>query len=97
MDFPADAPRQIETPVGLVEALGVPILETWAARFLVAIVDSEATVRRVKPDLRAVEAISFGETGDRGNAPKYGPEHRQRILALLDRPPPVDPILRRKL
>ena len=67
MDFPADAPRRIETPAGLVEAIGVPILETWAARFLVAIVEDEATVRGVRPDLKAVEAISFGETGERGN------------------------------
>ena len=25
----------------------------------------------------------YRETGDRGNEPKYGPEHGQRILALL--------------
>jgi transposase len=31
----------------------------------------------------------LSETGDRGNAPKYGPEHGQRILALLDQPPPA--------
>ena len=29
------------------------------------------------------------ETGNRGNDPKYGPEHGQRVLALLDQPPPV--------
>jgi transposase len=28
------------------------------------------------------------DTGERGAAPKYGPEHDARILALLDRPPP---------
>ena len=31
----------------------------------------------------------LSETGDRGNDPKYGPEHGQRILALLDKPPPA--------
>src|ERR1700746_819910 len=31
----------------------------------------------------------LSETGDRGNEPKYGPEHGQRILALLDQPPPA--------
>ena len=31
----------------------------------------------------------LSETGDRGNNPKYGPEHGQRILALLDQPPPA--------
>ena len=31
----------------------------------------------------------LSETGDRGNDPKYGPEHGQRILARLDKPPPA--------
>jgi transposase len=29
------------------------------------------------------------ETGHRGAAPKYGPAHQQRILAMLDQPPPA--------
>jgi transposase len=43
------------------------------------------------------------ETGNRGNDPKYGPEHGQRILALLDKPPPAGysnwtaPLLAREL
>ena len=67
MDFPSNPPRRIETPPGLAEAIGASVLETWAARFLVAIVNSEATVRAVRPDLKAIETISAGETGDRGN------------------------------
>src|SRR6201994_1508089 len=45
----------------------------------------------------------LSETGDRGNEPKYGPEHGQRILALLDQPPPTGysnwtaPLLAREL
>ena len=45
----------------------------------------------------------LSETGDRGNEPKYGPEHGQRILAILDKPPPVGyfdwtaPLLAREL
>jgi transposase len=31
----------------------------------------------------------LSETGDRGAEPKYGPEHGQRILAMLDRSPPA--------
>ena len=31
----------------------------------------------------------LSETGDRGAAPKYGPEHGRRILAALDRAPPA--------
>ena len=30
----------------------------------------------------------LSETGERGAAPKYGPAHRKRILAMLDQPPP---------
>jgi transposase len=29
------------------------------------------------------------ETGERGAAPKYGPTHQRRILAMLDHPPPA--------
>jgi transposase len=45
----------------------------------------------------------LSETGDRGAEPKYGPEHGQRILALLDQPPPAGysnwtaPLLAREL
>src|ERR1700751_1349600 len=45
----------------------------------------------------------LSETGDRGNDPKYGAEHGQRILALLDKPPPAGysnwtaPLLAREL
>ena len=45
----------------------------------------------------------LGETGSRGAAPKYGPEQRKRILAMLDRPPPdgysdwTAPLLAREL
>ena len=31
----------------------------------------------------------LSETGDRGADAKYGPEHDQRILAMLDRSPPA--------
>jgi transposase len=30
----------------------------------------------------------LAETGERGAAPKYGPAHQKRILAMLDQPPP---------
>ena len=31
----------------------------------------------------------LSEVGDRGAEAKYGTEHKQRILAMLDRPPPA--------
>jgi PhzF family phenazine biosynthesis protein len=67
MDFPAAMPRRIDIPTGLAEAIGAPVLEAWVARFVVAIVDSESTVRGLKPDLKAIEAICADETGERGN------------------------------
>jgi transposase len=33
--------------------------------------------------------VGLSETGDRGAEAKYGTEHQQRILAMLDRPPPA--------
>jgi transposase len=45
----------------------------------------------------------LNEAGDRGAEPKYGPEHCQRILAMLDQPPPAGysnwaaPLLAREL
>jgi transposase len=45
----------------------------------------------------------LSETGDRGAVPRYGPEHGQRILAMLDRAPPAGysnwtaPLLARQL
>lgn len=67
MDFPAQPPRRVETPPGLAEALGVEPQEVWASTYLVAILKDEAQVRGVRPDLVALEAVSSGATGGRGN------------------------------
>ena len=67
MDFPADAPRRIESPQGLAEALGAQPLEVWAGRFLVVMVDTEACVRALRPDLVQVAQLGAEATGGRGN------------------------------
>jgi PhzF family phenazine biosynthesis protein len=67
MDFPASPPKQTAIPAGLVEALGATPTEVWAASYLVAVFDSEAAVRGLKPDLAAVEKIAGEATGGRGN------------------------------
>ncbi len=67
MDFPANAPKQTAIPDGLVEALGATPDEVWAGSYLVAVFDSEAAVRALKPDLAAVEKIAGEATGGRGN------------------------------
>ncbi|CAN1486625.1 COG0384 Predicted epimerase, PhzC/PhzF homolog [Caulobacteraceae bacterium] len=67
MDFPASPPKQTAIPAGLVEALGARPTEVWGASYLVAVFDSEAAVRGLKPDLAAVEKIAGEATGGRGN------------------------------
>ena len=67
MDFPATPPHRIDTPAGLVEALGVEPTEVWAAQFLVCILEDEAAVRAVAPDLVALKDISSAATQGRGN------------------------------
>jgi PhzF family phenazine biosynthesis protein len=67
MDFPAQPPAQVATPPGLAEALGVKPEEVWVSTYLVAVLKDEAAVRAVQPDLVALEAVSSGATGGRGN------------------------------
>jgi len=79
MDFPASIPHRITPPSGLAEALGVTPTEVWAAQFLIAIVEDEAAVRAVQPDLATLKEISSVATQGRGNvavaavAPKNAP------------------------
>jgi PhzF family phenazine biosynthesis protein len=67
MDFPARPPVQIEVPAGLEAAIGAPIQEVWQGPYLVALVQDEATVRSLTPDIAAIEKIASSTTSDRGN------------------------------
>jgi PhzF family phenazine biosynthesis protein len=67
MDFPADPPKRTAAPEGLERAVGAPLQEVWAARYLVALVADEAAVRAVQPDIAAVNLIAGEATGGRGN------------------------------
>lgn len=66
MDFPADPPRRTQIPAGLSEALGARPSEVWAGAYLVAVVENEATVRKLRPDLNALKAIGGEATGGPG-------------------------------
>jgi len=66
MDFPADPPRRTKTPAGLAEALGAQPVEVWAGAYLIAVMDSEATVRSLKPDLAALKLIEGEAAGGPG-------------------------------
>jgi PhzF family phenazine biosynthesis protein len=59
LDFPTRVPRPCPPPAGLVEALGATPRETLAARDLLAVFDSEAEVRALKPDLAKLAALEF--------------------------------------
>lgn len=73
MDFPADPPRRIATPAGLAEALGATPLEVWAGAYLIAVLDSEAAVRGLNPDLPALKRV--------GDKAREGPG--QTVVAAL--------------
>src|ERR1700741_4082528 len=47
------------------------------------------TVSKWRVRYASKRMAGLSETGDRGNDPKYGAAHGQRILALLDKPPPA--------
>jgi PhzF family phenazine biosynthesis protein len=85
MDFPADSPRRTAIPEGLAEALGVQPLEVWAGAYLVAIVESEAVVRGLKPDLARLRRIVGEATGAPGNV---------SVAALADKDAPYDVVSR---
>jgi PhzF family phenazine biosynthesis protein len=67
MDFPAQPPRRIETPPGLAEALGAEPQEVWASAYLVAVLEDEAAVRGLSPDIARLHQVSREATLGRGN------------------------------
>ena len=61
LDFPAAPPEEVPVSEGLADALGVEPERTYATGALgdlLTVVADEATVRRMQPDLAAIEAIS---------------------------------------
>ncbi len=67
MDFPANPPARVDTPSGLAEALGAKPAETWAGPYLVAILEDEAAVRGLKPDVAAIQRVAEEALDGRGN------------------------------
>jgi len=85
MDFPADPPQRIGTPAGLEAAIGARVAEVWVAAYLVAVLEREAAVRGLKPDLVAVEKISEAAGARRGDL---------AVTALADPDSPHDVVSR---
>ena len=67
MDFPSNPPSRAAEPAGLAAALGVKPVEVWAAQYLVAILENEAQVRELQPDIAALRPISSAATRGPGN------------------------------
>jgi PhzF family phenazine biosynthesis protein len=54
LDFPTRAPNPLPCPDGLQEALGVKVKETWLTRDLFALLEDEAAVKDLRPDMGAI-------------------------------------------
>lgn len=68
MDFPAVRSHRLGEVAGLTEALGAAPREVWAGAYLMAVFASADEVRRLSPDIAAVERIAGGHAnGGRGN------------------------------
>lgn len=85
MDFPADPPRRTSAPEDLAEALGAAPAEVWAARYLVAVFETEAAVRALTPDIAAIHKIAGEATGGRGNLVVCAPADAGRDYDVVDR------------
>lgn len=66
MDFPADSPKRVESPEGLEAAIGAKPLEAWAGQYLVAVLESDAVVRDLAPDLGAIKGLRTGARSEWG-------------------------------
>ncbi len=58
MDFPRRKPVPCEVPALLSKALGVQVLETHSSRDLVAVLQSEETVRALRPDFTLLKQLA---------------------------------------
>ncbi len=58
MDFPRRKPVPCEVPALLSKALGVQVLETHSSRDLVAVLQSEETVRALRPDFTLLKQLT---------------------------------------
>jgi PhzF family phenazine biosynthesis protein len=57
LDFPLREPRPLPCPAGFAEALGAEVKEAWLTRDLFALLEDEATVQNLKPDLEALARL----------------------------------------
>ncbi len=80
MDFPVSMPSLAPVPDGLAAALGAPPAEVWSASYLIVVLESEAAVRALRPDIEALHRVASAAT-QRGNV---------GVAALADAGQPFD-------
>ena len=85
MDFPADPPRRIDEPAGLSAAIGVTPREVWSGRLLMALLDDEAAVRGLTPDIPAIKPIAAGNSDGPGNLIVSAPADPGRPYQVVSR------------
>lgn len=57
LDFPSRPPVECDTPAGLIEALGATPKKVLKSRDYMAVYESEADIRALEPDLRAIAGL----------------------------------------
>lgn len=85
MDFPADPPRRISIPTGLAEALGAQPIEMWTGAYLIAVLESEAVVRDLRPDLGALKSIGQEARGGPGQTVVVALADAEKPYAVVSR------------
>ena len=58
LDFPARPPQKVAEPAGLAALLGVQPLEVWQAKTLMVVLENEAQIRALRPDIPALIALA---------------------------------------
>ncbi|HGM6877665.1 PhzF family phenazine biosynthesis protein [Serratia marcescens] len=58
LDFPARPPQKVAEPAGLAALLGEQPLEVWQAKALMVVLENEAQVRALRPDIPALIALA---------------------------------------
>src|SRR2546429_7057531 len=72
LDFPARPPQPCDTPVGLLQALGLDTAQVMRSRDYLVVVDDAAQVRALSPDIAALAKLDTGIGGGSGTAPARG-------------------------
>lgn len=85
MDFPADPPRRTAVPEGLAAALGVEPVEVWAGAYLIAVLEDEAAVRGLTPNLSALASIAGEAKDGKGQTVVVAQADPERPYAVVSR------------